>query len=152
MMLEGSCRCGHIGFTLTSNTPYPYQRCYCGICRKTAGGGGYAINIMGNADTLKITGENHIGEWHAQIGSETSPAARTFCTRCASSLWLFDPRWPNWVYPLASVIDTELPAPPELVHLMLRYKPGWVKFAPGPKDQCFDEYPEESIEEWHKRR
>jgi len=47
MRLEGSCRCGAISFSVDSHTPYPYQRCYCSICRKSAGGGGYAINIMG---------------------------------------------------------------------------------------------------------
>ena len=50
--LDGSCRCGAIRF---SHTPHPYQLCYCTICRKTAGGGGYAINIMGAAATLKVT-------------------------------------------------------------------------------------------------
>jgi hypothetical protein len=52
MKLEGSCHCGAVKFRLESNTPMPYQRCYCSICRKTQGGGGYAINIMGWADTL----------------------------------------------------------------------------------------------------
>ena len=52
MRLEGSCRCGAVKFTLDSHTPYPYQRCYCSICLKSAGGGGYAINIMGGFHTL----------------------------------------------------------------------------------------------------
>ena len=46
MRLEGSCRCGAISFSVGSHTPYPYQRCYCSICRKNAGGGGYAINTQ----------------------------------------------------------------------------------------------------------
>src|SRR5215510_5287236 len=58
MTLEGSCRCGAVRFTVESHTPYPYQRCYCSICRKQDGGGGYAINIMGDADTLKVEGED----------------------------------------------------------------------------------------------
>jgi hypothetical protein len=45
-----------------------------------------------------------------------------------------------------------LPAPPAKVHLMLRYKPDWVKPDIGRKDQCFEEYPEQSIEDWHKSR
>jgi hypothetical protein len=43
--LEGSCRCGAIRFRLDSHTPHPYQRCYCGICRKTAGGVGIAASL-----------------------------------------------------------------------------------------------------------
>ena len=39
--LEGSCHCGAVHFTVRSHTPQPYMHCYCSICRKTAGGGGY---------------------------------------------------------------------------------------------------------------
>ena len=39
MKLAGSCSCGAVKFTVASQTPYPYMRCYCSICRKTAGGG-----------------------------------------------------------------------------------------------------------------
>src|SRR3546814_2581266 len=42
MQLTGSCHCGAVRFTVDSVNPYPYQRCYCSICRKTQGGGGYA--------------------------------------------------------------------------------------------------------------
>ena len=35
---------------------------------------------------------------------------------------------------------------------MLRYKAGWVEPDVGPKDRTFDEYPEESIADWHKAR
>jgi hypothetical protein len=35
---------------------------------------------------------------------------------------------------------------------MLRYKPDWVEPDFGPRDARFDEYPEQSIEEWHKSR
>ncbi len=54
MQLEGSCHCGKVRFRVQSHTPYPYMRCYCSICRKTQGGGGYAINIMGEASTLRV--------------------------------------------------------------------------------------------------
>jgi hypothetical protein len=83
---------------------------------------------------------------------QESPAQRHFCQRCATALWLYDPRWPELVHPFASAIDSELPAPPSRVHLMLRDKPSWVQPAIGPDDLCFDEYPEQSIEGWHKSR
>ena len=60
MMLRGSCHCGAVRFSLESETPYPYLWCYCSICRKTAGGGGYAINIMGQAETLKVKGKTSV--------------------------------------------------------------------------------------------
>ena len=157
IMLEGSCRCGAAGFSVASHTPHPYQLCYCSICRKTAGGGGFAINIMGDAATLKVRGEEAIGVYRAELRDddgrcEVSSGRRHFCTRCASALWMADPNWPDLVHPFASAIDTDLPVPPEKVHLLLGSKASWVVPDIGPKDQCFDGYPEESIEEWHRRR
>jgi hypothetical protein len=159
--LDGSCRCGAVRFSVSSHTPHPYQLCYCTICRKTAGGGGYAINLMALAGTLEITGKEALAVYQAQIEEEgqdgacrlqTSPAQRHFCSRCASALWLFDPRWPELMHPFASAIDSELPVPPERVHLMLRYKAGWVQPAFGPRDLRFEDYPEQSIEDWHRSR
>jgi len=156
MKLEGSCRCGAVHFTVQSHTPYPYQLCYCSICRKTAGGGGYAINIMGDTRTLKVRGRKSIAVWHARIQDENgrwyrSKGERNFCSRCGTPLWVFDPRWPELVHPFASAIDTELPVPPSRVHLMLNYKPDWVKPEFGRRDSKFDEDPEFSIEDWHKK-
>lgn len=54
MELLGSCHCQAIKFKLLSKTPYPYIHCYCSICRKTDGGTGAAINIMGQASTFRI--------------------------------------------------------------------------------------------------
>ncbi len=156
MTLKGSCRCGAVRFTLESHTPYPYQRCYCSICRKTAGGGGYAINIMGDAETLKVEGEQNIAVYRAEIdrggGPQTSSGRRHFCVKCASTLYLTDPNWPDLAHPFASAIDTDLPAPPESVHLLLKDKASWVVPQVGENDQCFDEFPDASIEDWHKAR
>ncbi len=83
--------------------------------------------------------------------SKLSPARRHFCKHCGSALWLWDPRWPDLVHPFASAIDTPLPEPPERTHLMLGSKASWVRPCLGPSDKQFDEYPEESIAEWHQR-
>ena len=152
MRLEGSCRCGSVSFTVDSHTPHPYQLCYCSICRKTAGGGGYAINLMGTAPSLEIHGKEELTIFHATIDGETSPAERHFCGHCGAAMWLFDPSWPELVHPFASSIDSELPTPPARVHLMLGSKPAWVEPEIGPDDQAFQDYPEQSIEDWHKSR
>lgn len=151
MHLEGSCHCGAVRFSLESKHPTPFNRCYCSICRKTAGSGGYAINLSGDFDSLKIDGAENISKYHARMASGESPAERSFCKTCGSALWLWDPRWPELVHPQAGAIDTPLPTAPELTHLMLESKPDWVPLEKGAKDQCFDAYPEESIEAWHKR-
>ena len=155
IMLEGSCRCGAVRFSVASHTPYPYQLCYCSICRKTAGGGGFAINIMGDARTLVVTGRKPLRIYRAEISDgegncEVSSGERHFCSRCASALWLFSPEWPELVHPFASAIDTHLPVPPSRTHLMLKYKASWVEPVIGPRDLVFEEYPEQSIEQWHR--
>ena len=151
MELKGSCHCGGVRFSLVSRTPYPYMRCYCSICRKTAGGGGYAVNIMGEAGSLKIEGEENIAIYQAKMpGAKTSPARRSFCKQCGSALWLADPRWPDGIWPLASAIDTQLPVPPEAVNLMLDYAPAWTGAPDSDGKKNFAEYPELSIEDWHR--
>jgi hypothetical protein len=157
MLLEGSCHCGAVRFRLNSPHPYPYQRCYCGICRKTQGGGGYAINLSGEAATLDIDGRRHIAIYRARFKNpedrraQQSTAQRHFCKRCGSALWLFSPEWPELVHPFASAIDTNLPVPPEHTHLMLDFKPDWVEPQFGPRDKRFGRYPEQSIADWHER-
>ena len=109
MQLNGSCHCGAVKFTVRSNAPCPYMKCYCSVCRKTAGGGGYVINLSGIADTLEVDGSDNLSVYQAMIDGAESPAQRNFCSKCGSALWLFDPRWPELLHPFASAIDTPFP-------------------------------------------
>lgn len=155
MHLEGSCHCGAVEFSLTSAHPYPYQRCYCSICRKTQGGGGYAINLSGDTTTLKVKGRENITLYHAKIRRDhhvdISEAERHFCKHCGSGLWLFSPQWPELIHPFASAIDTPLPTPPESTHILLDSKASWVAVDAKDNDRKFEGYPQESIAEWHER-
>ncbi|MDX1604775.1 MAG: GFA family protein [Candidatus Competibacterales bacterium] len=157
MQLQGSCHCGAVSFSVESPHPYPFSLCYCSICRKTAGGGGHAINLGARYATLTVEGEAAVRVYRARIvdpgtgAVERSPGRRHFCGECGSALWIWDPRWPDLVHPFASAIDTELPVPPERVHLMLDSKAAWVPVHAGPKDRCFGSYPDESLAEWHRR-
>jgi hypothetical protein len=117
--------------------------CYCSICRKTAGGGGYAINIMGEADSLKVKGKTSVYRATRRGGE------RHFCGKCASALWVWDERWPQWIYPFASAIDTPLPKPKERQLIFLESKPRWVFLPEGKK---FKTYPKEAIVDWHRSR
>jgi hypothetical protein len=158
MELKGSCYCGKVKFSCVSHTPYPYMRCYCSICRKTAGGGGYAINIMAQFNSMKIEGEHHIGSFHAFHEDPDNPGKmvqssgkRYFCKHCGSALWSYDEHWAEWIYPHASCIDTPLPVPPETTHIMLDFKAPWVEPDIKEHDQQFARYPDESILDWHQR-
>ena len=157
MKLEGSCHCQAVRFELHSSHPYPFNLCYCSICRKTGGGGGYAINLGGDYDTLKIQGKENIRIYQAMLRdtqeseAQKSPAQRSFCGVCGSALWVWDPRWPELVHPFASAIDTELPKPLERTHLMLQFKAPWVVPHVERQDKEFPLYPDESIAAWHDR-
>jgi hypothetical protein len=151
MRLDGSCHCGAVRFSVEAHAPVPYMRCYCSICRKAGGGGGYAINLGAKTETLKVTGTAEIGVFHATIDGKESPAERRFCKRCGTALWVWDPRWPELAHPFASAVDTPLPEPPERVHIMLASKPDWVPVDAEDGDARFDGYPEESLSDWHQR-
>jgi len=155
MKLEGSCHCGAVRFELKSNEPVPYMRCYCSICRKTNGAGGYAINLGGDFSTLKVEGEENVSVYRARIpdgeGFKVSSCERRFCKVCGSGLWVYTPDWPDLVHPFASAIDTELPAAPEHNHIMLGSKASWVPLNVNSQDKRFDAYPDESLADWHAR-
>ena len=113
--------------------------------------------MFGDADTLEFQDKEHLSIYQAKlINEETkevteSPSQRNFCKVCSSHLWAWDPRWPELLHPQASAIDTNLPSPPEHTHLMLDSKPEWVPVHSLDGDQCFNEYPNESIAAWHER-
>ncbi|MCW3149986.1 GFA family protein [Stutzerimonas stutzeri] len=157
MKLDGSCHCQAVRFTLESAQPYPFMRCYCSICRKTAGGGGYAINLGGDYRSLIVEGREYLRVYRARLVDAQSgtvmlsSARRHFCGECGSALWLWDPNWPELVHPHASAIDTPLPVPPHNTHMMLDCKASWVMPQVAPGDSCFGEYPNESLAQWHQR-
>ena len=158
MHLKGSCHCGKVKFGVESAEPVPFMRCYCSICRKTAGAGGYAINLGADARSMKVTGKKFVGIYRARLpnkertGTRLSSARRHFCTCCGSALWVWDPTWPEHIHPHAGVIDTPLPVPPDNVHCLVGSKVSWVKIEGGPDDPRFKEYPDMSLAQWHQRK
>ena len=150
MLLRGSCHCGAVSFQVNCYGPAPYMRCYCSICRKTAGGGGYAINLGGDAKSLRVKGRKNITTFHARINGRKGHAERSFCSKCGSALWVWDKSWPDLIHPFASAIDSKLPKAPQHVHIMLDSKADWVPVDAKKGDQRFKEYPNQSLEDWHR--
>src|SRR5437764_5798265 len=105
MLLQGTCHCGAVRFSVEAYAPVPYQLCYCSICRKTAGGGGYAINLGADEESLKVEDpDKTIRVFRAEIVGEdgqcqVSTGERNYCSRCAAALWLFSPEWPELIHP-----------------------------------------------------
>jgi hypothetical protein len=155
--LEGSCHCGAVRFRVTSKTPYPYNWCYCTICRKTAGGGGYAINLSADAASLEVEGEENITVYRSAKNDRESYEAdglgrsrRHFCSRCGSALWVHNPTWPDLIHPFASAIDSDLPKAPETYAIMTEHAVPWAEIPEAATN--FDRYPDIGIEDWHKER
>ena len=152
MLLKGSCHCKGVRFSVQSHEPVPFMRCYCSICRKTAGSGGFAINLGAVYASLKVKGREHLSVYRAKLGNgRRSKGERNFCTLCGSPLWLWDPRWPELVHPQASAIDTPLPEPPVVTHMMLGSKANWTAVQRKRGDSAFDDYPDLSLAQWHER-
>ena len=149
--LQGSCRCGAVSFSVESHTPYPYQLCYCSVCRKV-GGSGYAINLGADFRTLEVQGSEKIDVFVAQIDGAPGGCQRSYCRSCGTMLWVYDDRWPVLMHPFASCIDSELPEAPARTHIFLGSKPPWVQPDIRPGDQTFDDRPAQSIEDWHRTR
>jgi hypothetical protein len=114
------------------------------------------INLGGDAETLEVDGGEHVRIYQAMLerGSRRvkSRHQRKFCGQCGSHLWAWNERWPELVHPVASAIDTPLPDPPEYVHLMVGSKANWVHVEGKPGDASFEEYPKESLADWHRNR
>lgn len=115
------------------------------------------VNLLARAGTLEVDGKEYVRIHRAMICSpgETTPRKshhqRHFCGECGAHLWAFSDEWPKLLHPVAASVDTTLPEPPSITHIFMRSKPGWLSVDIGPEDKVFDGYPDESIEEWHKR-
>ncbi|MCB9613263.1 MAG: GFA family protein [Sandaracinus sp.] len=154
MKLEGSCHCGLVRFSLQSHEPWPYQRCYCSICRKTGGGGGFLINLGGDRRTLVVEGEAELADYRAKITKDGAEALsghhRMFCRTCGTHLFAWHERWPDLVHPVASAIDTPLPPAPRHVHMMWGSRAAWVPDERSENDETYEAYPAKSLASWHR--
>jgi hypothetical protein len=155
MQLVGSCQCAKVTFTVDSETPVPFMYCFCSICRKLEGGA-FGCNIMGRRSTLVVRGRRHLRVYHPRIRrprkrAQVSEGERWFCGACGTHLYVLDERWPEGVWPNVSAIDTPLPAAPEQVSMMVRYKPRWVPAAMLGNGPRYPEYPKLSIMAWHEQ-
>lgn len=114
------------------------------------------INLGGDASTLQVEGEEHVRVYRAELERDgkkvRSAHQRHFCGECGCHLWAFNERWPEFVHPVASAIDTSLPRPPARVHMMEGSKAPWVDVdaLSQPQDEHFEAYPARSLARFHR--
>jgi hypothetical protein len=156
MLIEGSCHCKAVRFRLESHTPVPFMACCCSACRKTAGS---AAGIMGTTESFVVEGEEHVGTYRVRVddpeapgGFRLGPIRRVFCRECGSALWGYNPEWGDLVYPVATAVDTPLLQPKDRTFVFVGSKAPWVELPEGDHIKHFDEFPDESIEGWHRAR
>jgi hypothetical protein len=106
---------------------------------------------------MKVRGRSHLGCYHALIrepGRRTrrSKAERRFCKECGSALWLWDPTWPELIHP-ARLGDRHAVAEARRKSSRRRSRMPrpWVDVPRGKGHVRHRNWPEESLEDWHKR-
>lgn len=102
---------------------------------------------MGEAKSMQVEGREHL-KMYQPVGERLKSY---FCAYCGSHLYIFLPDWPQWIYPFASAIDTPLPTPPEIFHVLLDEAAHWIEVADGENHHHFGQNTDESIGMWHRR-
>ncbi|KAI9313565.1 Mss4-like protein [Dichotomocladium elegans] len=156
MEVRGSCHCEKVTFSVVTHTPCSFTRCYCSICRKLAGSGGYGMDFNCDRDTLKVQGEQYLKGYQAIKNKETGEVShllRHFCTECGTHVYATNMKVPNALYAFSGVIDTPLPYVEEkdIHHIFVADKCGWV-IGPeiDPSKGSFAGHDDISFEKWHE--
>ena len=129
MRLEGSCQCGAVTFRVDSPHPYPYQRCYCSVCRKTRGAAAMP-SISGRFRQPAGHGRQHNRSTSPAEGpEEPAPiAARPsvhFCGRCAAPSGSTTPTGRSWSTPSPRPSIRPCRYRRNSTRIMLEFKPDW---------------------------
>lgn len=133
MMVQGSCLCGKIHYTVEL-IPNKVFNCHCSYCRK-AHGADYVTVALAKGDTLKITqGAEYLSEHQNEIGG-----FRAFCSNCGTRLMNYAPDKTMYLSVSVSTIDTPLEIKP-LAHVNVESKAAWCEpYAGIPSFQALPE-------------
>jgi hypothetical protein len=117
-VLEGSCHCGAVRFSVTEDFS-TVRVCHCTTCKKLSGGVG-TTNGRARTDTVQITeGRDLISTYQPDEGS-----SKSFCSRCGSNL--FGGGWPDSEFTSVriSALDSPFDRQPE-AHIFVRSLAAW---------------------------
>ena len=129
-MLEGSCCCGNVRFTL-SRQPSMMATCHCSRCRKV----GAATFVFAQRDSFAlVSGADSIATYEPEAGYRY---ARSFCSRCGSALGEMVGEEENFPIP-ANLFDTPLELGVRF-HEFVAEKPDWLPICDDAKQ--FERHP-----------
>lgn len=116
-MIEGSCLCGAITFTINGELQSP-RFCYCLNCTKFAGTSP-ATWAMAETSKLSVNSSDAgVSKFNSGRGN------RCFCSNCGSALWFESIEYPEiTAIPLGALDKSELPKPE--MHIWIQSKPTW---------------------------
>ena len=77
MTMTGRCLCGAVKFR-AEGVPHDVAACHCGMCRRWAGGPGFAVEVK----AVSFEGAERIGRYRSSDWAE-----RGFCKKCGSNLF-----------------------------------------------------------------
>ena len=120
-LLQGSCNCGAVKFTL-AQPPTDPTACHCTQCRKQSGHFFASANLPKSA--LEVAGAENI-TWY----QSSEKVRRGFCSQCGS--WLFwEPVFRDWT----SVALGSLESPTEITlerHIFVAHKGDYYAITDG---------------------
>ncbi len=116
-MIEGSCLCGAVEFTIGGALRSP-RYCHCVYCAKFTGTSPAAW-AMADAAALTVTPDDPpVTKYNSGRGN------RCFCARCGSPVWFESHDYPNIVaVPLGVLDGGDIPSP--AMHIWTQSNPAW---------------------------
>lgn len=128
-MLEGSCLCGTVRYTVTASAG-PIVHCHCQTCRKAHGAAFSSVMPVPRAAFQWVAGEQSLKRFESSQGK-----FRSFCTSCGSHV-VADRTAQNVILLRLGCLDTPITDRP-LQHIWRSDCASWY----DPKDQL-PEFPE----------
>jgi hypothetical protein len=118
-MLNGSCLCGAVSYSLTQH-PSQFYFCHCQQCQKVTGSS-FAANIIAAVDSISWQSGEHL---LVHFDHPTRAFSKTFCSVCGAGLPHVNKGKTSLVIPAGSL--DQAPAIEPRANLFIAESPEWL--------------------------
>ena len=134
-MLEGSCLCGAVAYTIAG--PFAeVHHCHCRNCRKGHGAAFATYGQVARSDFRFTRGEESLGRYRS-----SPPCERVFCRGCGANLLFLIADVPDSAWVALGTLDSTPEEKPQ-AHLFVGSKAPWHDITDDlPRHQAFPEEP-----------